>query len=259
MATLKVGPRRTGCNASYLECTEKVEMFEGAKGPENFVILDCEFGAFGDNGCLDDIRTDFDRDIDRRTFNRGKQYYEKMIAGMYLGEILRLAMIHLINQKVIFGGVLPEALQKEWGFKTKNLTYIENDTTQDLSKTREILESFDLQPSAAELQIIRALSRAIWTRGSRLVASGISQIARRINKPSITVAVDGSLYQHFHQFRELMLSDIKELVPKYEVKFHHAEDGSGIGGAVTAAVAVRQSRTGQNGQPHVPLQNGDCV
>nr|XP_054766151.1 hexokinase type 2-like [Lytechinus pictus] len=100
-------------------------MFEGAKGPENFVILDCEFGAFGDNGCLDDIRTDFDRDIDRRTFNRGKQFYEKMIAGMYLGEILRLAMIHLINQKVIFGGVLPEALQKEWGFKTKNLTYIE--------------------------------------------------------------------------------------------------------------------------------------
>lgn len=48
-----------------------------------------------------------------------------MIAGMYLGEILRLSMIHLINQKAIFGGVLPEALEKEWSLDTKNLTYIE--------------------------------------------------------------------------------------------------------------------------------------
>lgn len=70
------------------------------------------------------------------------------------------------------------------------------------------------------------------------------------------MAVDGSLYLHFHQFRELMVSEMKALVPQHDVKFHYAEDGSGIGGAVTAAVAVRQSRIGQNGLPPKPFQNG---
>lgn len=259
----------TGCNASYLECTEKVELFKGEKGPNKFVILDCEWGAMGDNGCLEDIRTDFDRDIDGRTFNHGKQFYEKMIAGMYLGEILRLAMIQLANQNVLFGGVVPAVLEKEWKFKTKNITFIENDTSADLSITRQILEGFDLNPTPADLQIVHTLSRAIWTRASKLVSAGISQIAKRINKPSIMVAVDGSLYQHFQQFRETMMSEIRELVPQYKVNFVLAEDGSGFGGAVTASVAVRQSRALQNGyvqngyvpvsmqNGHLPVQNGN--
>ncbi|XP_072177541.1 hexokinase-4-like [Diadema setosum] len=247
----------TGMNASYLECTEKVEMFEGERGPDNFVIIDCEWGAFGDNGCLEDVRTAFDRDIDRRTFNHGKQFYEKMIAGMYLGEILRLAMIHLADQKALFGGDVSDALRKEWAFKTKNLTFIENDTSENLDVVREILEKFDLSPTQEDLRIVHALSRAVWRRGAKLAAAGLSQMARRINKPRFTVSVDGSLYQHFSQYRELMMSDIKELVPQHQVDFLHALDGSGIGGAVTAAVAVRLNRA-KKASTSGPTLNGDC-
>lgn len=32
-----------------------------------------ERGAFGDNGCLDDIRTDFDKVVDEFSLNAGKQ------------------------------------------------------------------------------------------------------------------------------------------------------------------------------------------
>ena len=37
------------------------------------VIINTEWGAFGDNGCIDFIRTKVDKDIDNSTINPGKQ------------------------------------------------------------------------------------------------------------------------------------------------------------------------------------------
>ena len=37
------------------------------------VIINTEWGAFGDNGTLDFIRTDADRNIDKESINTGKQ------------------------------------------------------------------------------------------------------------------------------------------------------------------------------------------
>lgn len=42
-------------------------------------------GAFGDDGALDDIRTEFDQEIDMGSLNPGKQLFEKMISGLYMG------------------------------------------------------------------------------------------------------------------------------------------------------------------------------
>lgn len=37
------------------------------------VIVNCEWGAFGDNGKLDFIRTRYDEDLDDASLNPGKQ------------------------------------------------------------------------------------------------------------------------------------------------------------------------------------------
>ena len=37
------------------------------------VIINTEWGAFGDNGCLDFIRTEYDRELDTYSINPGKQ------------------------------------------------------------------------------------------------------------------------------------------------------------------------------------------
>lgn len=49
----------------------------------------CQHGVEGlrDNGCLDDLRTEFDAAVDELSLNPGRQRFEKMISGMYLGEI----------------------------------------------------------------------------------------------------------------------------------------------------------------------------
>jgi hypothetical protein len=42
-----------------------VAHWEGDRHGAKEVIIDPEFGAFGDNGCIDFIKTDFDRDLDK--------------------------------------------------------------------------------------------------------------------------------------------------------------------------------------------------
>ncbi|EGI60911.1 Hexokinase-2 [Acromyrmex echinatior] len=54
----------TGSNACYLERADRVEHWETERHGEREVIIDIEWGAFGDNGVLDFIKTDFDREND---------------------------------------------------------------------------------------------------------------------------------------------------------------------------------------------------
>ena len=51
------------------------------------VVVNTEWGAFGDQGELDYIVTQWDRKVDEGSINPGKQIFEKMISGMYMGEV----------------------------------------------------------------------------------------------------------------------------------------------------------------------------
>lgn len=53
------------------------------------------------------------------------QRYEKLISGMYLGEIVRHALIDLASRKILFQGQQPSALKNQNLFPTKLLTAIE--------------------------------------------------------------------------------------------------------------------------------------
>lgn len=48
---------------------------ELVEGEEGRMCVNMEWGAFGDNGCLDDIRTEFDLAVDELSLNPGKQRY----------------------------------------------------------------------------------------------------------------------------------------------------------------------------------------
>ena len=86
----------TGSNAAYLEDAEKVLNWHG-KRPNDVkeVIIDPEFGAFGDNNCIDFIKTEIDKELDLDSLLPGSFTYEKYFAGKYIGEIVRLALIQL--------------------------------------------------------------------------------------------------------------------------------------------------------------------
>ena len=66
----------TGSNACYMEEMKNIESVEGNEGR---MCVNMEWGAFGDNGCLDDIRTQYDRAVDENSLNEGKQRWDAML------------------------------------------------------------------------------------------------------------------------------------------------------------------------------------
>lgn len=54
----------TGSNGCYMERAARVQHWEAAHERVHDVCVDVEWGAFGDNGCLDFIRTQVDREVD---------------------------------------------------------------------------------------------------------------------------------------------------------------------------------------------------
>ena len=63
--------------------------------------------------------------IDQTSNKPGEQAFEKMIAGLYLGEIFRLVMIELIDEGVLFLGQETYKVEKPYAFDTAFLSLIE--------------------------------------------------------------------------------------------------------------------------------------
>lgn len=56
-----------------MERLENVELWDGDQNSPKEVIINMEWGAFGDNGALDFIMTEFDRTLDANSINHGSQ------------------------------------------------------------------------------------------------------------------------------------------------------------------------------------------
>jgi hexokinase len=91
----------TGCNAAYMENCGSIPKIDQLGLPEDMPIaINCEYGAF-DNEHLVLPRTPYDEAIDQSSPRPGQQTFEKMVAGLYLGEIFRLVLVDL-NQESHF-------------------------------------------------------------------------------------------------------------------------------------------------------------
>lgn len=51
--------------------------------------------------------------------------FEKMISGMYMGELVRLALVRFTKDKLLFGGTGSDLLYKRGNFFTKYVSEIE--------------------------------------------------------------------------------------------------------------------------------------
>ena len=65
------------------------------------------------------MRTEYDLKLDRDSLNPSKQVYEKLISGMYLGELVRLILVDAVKQGIIFDGQEQGALLSKGKFETR--------------------------------------------------------------------------------------------------------------------------------------------
>jgi len=226
----------TGTNACYSEKVSNIKKLHGGFNKDN-MIINMEWGAFGDGTNFLPL-TKADRQLDQASLNPGKQLFEKMISGMYLGEIVRQIMLDLIDRnKLSKGFSSSELLKKAYCFETSFITLIENDDSNDLSEVQKLLEErLAIVSTVKERQLLKRICHAVSQRAARLSATAVIAVLSKVERlQNVTVAVDGGVFEHLPGFRTEMEGFMKKLSPLSVVKLVLQKDGSGNGAAIIAA------------------------
>ncbi|XP_056636902.1 hexokinase type 2-like [Diorhabda sublineata] len=232
----------TGTNGCYVEKQSNAELFDEPDEGSGVVIINLESGAFGDDGALDFCRTQYDIDVDANSINPGKQLHEKMISGMYLGELVRLAAVRFTNEGIMFGGTLSDDFNTPDKFETKFVSEIESDPPGNFTKVKEICDSLGMTDATEQdYNDLKYLCQCFSRRAAVLVSCLITTLIRKMQSPQTTVGIDGTLYKNHPHFHDIIMQQVSELLQPdpYTCKVMLSEDGSGIGAALIAALAVK--------------------
>lgn len=240
----------TGTNACYIEKIEAIETLEDCcqSGAPPTMIINTEWGAFGDKKELDFIRTKWDEAVDAGSINPGKQTFEKMISGMYIGELARLVLVDMKAESLIFKQVRNSQALNEWGrFYTHYISEIESDPVGDYTRCRKVLLEFfgdaDEEISDEDCSATRYICELISRRAAFMAAAGITALLKRMNYKDVVVAIDGSVFRYHPHFENVMRSRIHQLMGiDYKFDLMLSTDGSGRGAALVAAVLAARDQ-----------------
>ena len=226
----------TGCNAAYMERVGNVPKLAYKNLPPDLpMAINCEWGAF-DNEHHVLPRTHYDVQIDEQSPRPGQQAFEKMIAGNYMGEIVRMALVDLHEQGFIFENKDISRLRKPYHFTTPILSEIESDPYENLMETHAIfLDKFNLQTTDQERTLIRKLAELVGQRAARLSACGVAAIVIKQNIKACRVGADGSVFNKYPFFPQRITGALVEILGAergMRIEMVPAHDGSGVGAAL---------------------------
>jgi hexokinase len=232
----------TGANACYWERASAVTKDgkvakEGAKE----TVVNMEFGNFDSTHVLCLPSTPFDDAIDKASINPGEQRFEKMISGMYLGEIARQVLVSLSKN-----GLLPESVAKglstPYAFESRYSGLISADHLPGLFATKKILQAnFSVTIDKTEdLFLIRNVCVLVRNRAAQLAGMAISAtLLKSETTGNATVAVDGSVYEKTPSFRAVMQKTIRTILgDESDVRLVLQREGSGHGAGFIAALSA---------------------
>ncbi|KAI5662746.1 hypothetical protein M9H77_22069 [Catharanthus roseus] len=234
----------TGTNAAYVERANAIPKWHGLLPKSGEMVINMEWGNFRSSHIP---LTEYDQSLDAESLNPGEQIFEKIISGMYLGEIVRRVLCRMAEEAAFFGDTVPPKLKIPFILRTPDMSAMHHDTSSDLkvvgSKLKDILE---IPNSSLNVRkIVVKLCDIVATRGARLSAAGILGILKKLGRDTLkdgeqqksSIALDGGLFEHYTKFRNSMESSLKELLgDAYEsVSVMQSNDGSGIGAALLAA------------------------
>ncbi|KAF9204730.1 glucokinase [Haplosporangium sp. Z 27] len=241
----------TGTNGAYVEHTDNIKTM---KSEAKEMIINTEWGNFDKAKKFLPV-THYDNKLDRESINPGIHIFEKMISGMYLGEIARNIIVHLIDKRLLFEGNSSPKLNEHWAFETKFMSSIEKDSSANLIPTAEVLEQ-ELGVylnTLVDREIIKFICHLVGTRAARLSAMAIAAVIRQglevgtlrdhqyplklsasdedkskvdangktegngadKKMDPIHVSIDGSVFQHYPGFKQRMEETLVELLGEH--------------------------------------------
>ena len=234
----------TGTNACYPEKLSNIQKWRGLKHTGN-MIINMEWGNFNILR-----RSCYDKVVDEESPNTGSHLLEKMVSGMFLGEITRLVVCDLIRRDLLFADE-PQAYEnfcKKGAFETQHMSLIADDDSNNLGEVEDFLSQNGItNVTLHDRKLLKHICELISTRSIKLSAAAIAAVLTWMDpelKTKHTVGIDGSLFEKYPDFAEKMIEVFKNLYSAKadNIELVHAKDGSGKGAAIIAAVAAQSEK-----------------
>ncbi|PWN53363.1 hypothetical protein IE53DRAFT_384167 [Violaceomyces palustris] len=251
----------TGTNGAYLEDITKVKKLNLPSGGPSHMVINTEWGGMDDERKVLPV-TIFDNYVDRKSIRQRNHVFEKMISGMYLGEVARAVLTHLMDHLVLFKGFSSELFNTMYAFDTAYMSAIEADEEPASSPncaTRKVLIETMKVPaehvSDEDVETVRKVCRIVGTRAARLSAVAVAAVldhtgnaqSKSTDDQGANVGVDGSVIEFYPHFEERLREALRILLGEQgekRVKIGLAKDGSGVGAALGALQAFKQEQSG---------------
>ncbi|XWS45077.1 hypothetical protein CRYUN_Cryun15aG0105700 [Craigia yunnanensis] len=96
-----------GTNAAYVDTAQSAPRWHGSLPKKGEIVISMEWGNF--NSCHLPM-TQYDASLDAESLNPGSRIFEKLISGMYLGEIVRRILVKMAQETALFGRSVPPKL-----------------------------------------------------------------------------------------------------------------------------------------------------
>lgn len=190
----------------------------------------------------------YDRYLDLHSEKPGEQVLEKMVSGRYLGALMGLVLLDLVRKGCLFQGVSREMmdfLSQSRNLGAEHISLILGDNSPGLGETAAWLKNATCARNLAQqdLQVLKIIATLLTTRAARLAAATYAGVLRRLDprlKHPHIIAIDGSLYEKMPGFASYLEKGLDEILQNSsrQVRLKLVKDGSGMGAAIAAAVAV---------------------
>jgi len=242
----------TGTNGAYMEKLSKITKLVNNQSANHYdtstgsMIVNTEWGSF-DNSLSHLPSTPYDEALDRDTPNPGVQMFEKRVSGMFLGEILRRAIVSLIRQPLVGLFVDEDSsrndmssttdiasdskLYEQWGLDSSFLSIAHGDTSQGLKVTRQTLDQVYgvSAPSEEDADAVKTIASAIGRRAARLSAVALGAVVLATDKlrhpkdiatvgekeptedEMVDIGVDGSLVEFYPGYEDYIREALREI------------------------------------------------
>ncbi|KAI8534664.1 hypothetical protein RHMOL_Rhmol10G0107700 [Rhododendron molle] len=229
-----------GTNAAYVESAQAVPKWGNPSPKSGELVINMQWGGFTSSHLP---ISEFDASLDAESSNPGSQIFEKLISGMYLGEVVRRVLLKMAKETALFGETIPSKLAVPYVLRSPDMAAMHQDTSEDHEvvdeKLREIFRITNSTPMARE--VVAEVCDIVAERGARLAGAGIVGIIKKLgriaNKRSV-VTVEGGLYEHYRVFRNYLHSSVWEMLGNElsdNVIIEHSHGGSGAGSLFLAA------------------------
>lgn len=263
----------TGTNGVYMEDLQAVSKhLDGDFDSSNDrMFMSTEWGSFDNKLSVLPV-TRYDVELDRNSVNPGNQMFEKRVSGMFLGELLRLAVLEFYPdgvlqtprststgnpQKARPGG---KKLMQRWSVDSSILSVAQSDNTDTLHSLRKKMsETFEVPEemiTVQDAQVVKIISFAIGKRAARLAGMAIGSVILQSGllgadglilrgAKKMDVAVDGSVVEHYPGFEAYMREALRAIDSigeegEMRIVIGHTKDGSSVGAAIIALIAAQQ-------------------